>query len=374
MELKYIKDLYQIRKKENLDKVIIYTKNFKYSGLINYAIKFALWSVKDNGIVLIKNSNRRYRGELIPHSYDFKLLIHKVVSIMKNFDMEVNIDKKNQEIKIIKENIPFDNNWSIGVMFSGSSEEFNQVVDSVNVLQNLTLKKEAKLEILVCGPPTERKKFESFNIKYVDYSEKNINPIKGKNNNRFLINKKKNHLIRQMQYSNCCVLHSRIFLDRDCLYNMPNHFDVIVPKIFYKNKNVLIPDNDLVFCKWNSSLEYIVKYSTKGFKDYNREKYLSFLKDAIPFVDGACIIAKKEIFHENMLEEKIAWNEAEDVEWAKRIYLSNKITELALHSKAITQTVKTSKFFLSMPLYLRHIFQRIFYFTKVVQGNINRYD
>ena len=75
-----------------------------------------------------------------------------------------------------------------------------------------------------------------------------------------------------------------------------------------------------------------------------------------------------------MLEEKIAWNEAEDVEWAKRIYLSNKITELALHSKAITQTAKTSKFFLSMPLYLRYIFQRIFYFTKVIQGNINQYD
>ena len=46
-------------------------------------------------------------------------------------------------------------------MFSGSSEEFNQVVDSINVLQNLTLKKEAKLEVLVCGPSIERKKFEN---------------------------------------------------------------------------------------------------------------------------------------------------------------------------------------------------------------------
>ncbi|MBK30597.1 MAG: hypothetical protein CMF53_00080 [Legionellales bacterium] len=364
MELKYIKDLYQIRKKENLDKVIIYTKNFKYSGLINYAIKFALWSVKDNGIVLIKNSNKHYKNKLIPHSYDFKLLIHKVISIMRNFDMEVSIDKKNQEIEIIKENIPFDNNWSIGVMFSGSSEEFNQVVDSINVLQNLTLKKEAKLEVLVCGPSIERKKFENFSIKYVDYNEKN--------NNRFLINKKKNHLIRQMQYSNCCVLHSRIFLDKDCLYNMPNHFDVIVPKIFYKNKDFIVPDNDLIFYQWNKSFEYITSAPT--LKDYNRYRYLSFMKNAIPCADGACLIAKKEIFYENMLEEKIAWTEAEDVEWMKRLYLSNNILELSLESKAFSVTTKTSKLFLSMPSYLRYIFRRIFYLMKVAKGSIHRYD
>jgi len=368
MELRHIKDLYQIRKKEYLEQVIIHAKNFKYSGLINYAIKFALWSVKDNGIVLIKNSNRRYVGQLIPHSYDFKLLIHKVVSIMKNFDMEVNIDKKNQEIEIIKENIPFDNNWSIGVMFSGSPEEFNQVVDSVNVLQNLRLKKEAKLEILVCGPPTERKDFESFNIKYVDYNEKNINPIKGKNNNRFLINKKKNHLIRQMQYSNCCVLHSRIFLDKDCLYNMPNHFDVIVPKIFYKNKDFVVPDNDLVFYKWNNSFEYII--SSPTLRDYNRYRYLSYMKNTIPFVEGACLITKKEIFNENMLEEEIAWNEAEDVEWMKRLHSANKIFEISLDSKAFSSTTKMSDIALSMPSSLRYILRRTIYFMKIIKGGI----
>lgn len=368
MELKYIKDLYQIRKKENLDKVIIYTKNFKYSGLINYAIKFALWSVKDDGIVLIKHSNSRFVGHLTPHSYDFKLLIHKVLSIMKNFDMEVNIDKENQEIEILKENIPFDSNWSIGVMFSGSPKEFNQVVDSVNVLQNLALKKGAKLEILVCGPPIERKKFESFNIKYVDYNEKNINPIKGKNNNRFLINKKKNHLIRQMQYSNCCVLHSRIFLDRDCLYNMPNHFDVIVPKIFYKNKDFDVPDNDLLFYKWNNSFEYII--SSPTLRDYNRYRYLSFMKNTIPFVDGACLIAKKKIFNENMLEEEIAWTEAEDVEWTKRLYFSNKIFEISLDSKAFSSTTKMSKLSLSMPSSLRYIFRRIIYYVKIIKDGI----
>ena len=257
-------------------------------------------------------------------------------------------------------------------MFSGSPEEFNQVVDSINVLQNLKLKKEAKLEILICGPSLERNKFESFSIKYVDYDEKNINPTRGKDDSRFLINKKKNHLIRQMQYSNCCLLHSRIILDKDCLYNMPNHFDIIVPKIFYKNKDFTVPDNDLVFYKWNNSFEYITSAPT--FRDYNRDRYLSFMKNTIPFVEGACLIAKREIFNENMLEEKIAWDEAEDVEWMKRLYFSNKIIELSLESKAFSNTTKTSKFFLSMPSSLRYIFRRIIYFMKVIQGNIYRYD
>ena len=75
-----------------------------------------------------------------------------------------------------------------------------------------------------------------------------------------------------------------------------------------------------------------------------------------------------------MLEEKIAWNEAEDVEWMKRLYFSNKIIELSLESKAFSNTTKTSKFFLAMPSSLRYIFRRIIYFMKVIQRNIYRYD
>ncbi len=368
MELRHIKDLYQIRKKENLEQVIIHAKNFKYSGLINYTIKFALWAVKDDGIILIRNSNKHYVGKLEPNSYDFKLLIHKVASIANDCSFHFKIDKKNQEIEIIKEKIPFDNNWSIGVMFSGSPKDYNMIVDSIRTYKDLRLKKEAKIEILICGPASERNKFVSYNIKYIDYDEKNINPLRGKDNSRFLINKKKNHLIKHMQYSNCCVLHSRITLDKDCLYNMPNHFDVIVPRIFYKQKNFIVPDNDLVFYKWNNTHEYII--SAPNYRDYDRYRYLSYMKNTIPFVEGACLITKKEIFNGNMLDGEIAWDEAEDVEWMKRLHSANKIFEISLDSKAFSSTTKMSDIALSMPSSLRYILRRIIYFMKIIKGGI----
>tara|TARA_A100001011_G_scaffold400537_1_gene516014 strand:+ start:17120 stop:18238 length:1119 start_codon:yes stop_codon:yes gene_type:complete len=368
MEVVHLNDLNLIRKKKNLDKVIIHAKNFKYSSLISYAIKFALWSLKDDGVLLIKNSNQNYVGRLVPNSYDFKLLIHKTASVLKDFGFQFSINKKEQEIEIVKQHIPFDNDWSLGIMFSGSINDYKMLVESINVYKDLKIKSDSKLEILVCGPASEREKFKDFDIRYIDYDEKNINPMRGKDNSRFLINQKKNHLIKQMLYSNCCVLHSRITLDKECLYNMPDHFDVIVPRIFYKHNNTFIPDNDLVFYKWNNTHEYVI--SAPNFRDYDRNNYLSHLKNRIPSVEGACLITKKDIFINNMLDGEIAWDEAEDVEWMKRIYQANKIFEISLYSKAFSSTTKMSKAALSMPTPIRFLLRRIYYYLKIIKSSI----
>ena len=76
----------------------------------------------------------------------------------------------------------------------------------------------------------------------------------------------------------------------------------------------------VIFYKWNRTLEYIVSAGT--FKDYDRDKYLSYYKDSIPYIDGGCIITKKSILQNVPLNENIAWGEAEDVEWSKRLFLN----------------------------------------------------
>ena len=149
---------------------------------------------------------------------------------------------------------------------------------------------------------------------------------------------------------------------------MPDHFDVIVPRIFYKHNNTFIPDNDLVFYKWNNTHEYVI--SAPNFRDYDRNNYLSHLKNRIPSVEGACLITKKDIFINNMLDGEIAWDEAEDVEWMKRIYQANKIFEISLYSKAFSSTTKMSKAALSMPTPIRFLLRRIYYYLKIIKSSI----
>ena len=131
----------------------------------------------------------------------------------------------------------------------------------------------------------------------------------------------------------------------------------------------LIKDNDLIFYKWNRTLEYIVSAST--FKDYDRDKYLSYYKDSIPYIDGGCIITKKSILQNVPLNENIAWGEAEDVEWSKRLFLNGYLIEVSKDSIAFTETTKTSKFFLKLHPKIRYVLRRIIHPIKVIWWKIS---
>tara|TARA_Y100000816_G_C26089714_1_gene575670 strand:- start:416 stop:1495 length:1080 start_codon:yes stop_codon:yes gene_type:complete len=359
MEIKNINDLYQLRYKEGLNNITVISKNFLRNGLFPIALKFSFWALSEDGMLSVKCSSRK-TNQLLPNAYDFKLLIHEVYKILKYATCEFSINDKKNEIIISKSKNFNDSNWSFGIIFSGNKNELNQVFDSIEKINNLKLRTGLKYEVLICGPLESKKYFKDTNIKYVNYEN---------DHERFLINKKKMILFNAMKYNNCCILHSRIKLSPDSILNLPENFDVITPRIYYNNESELSKDNDLIFYKWNRTLEYIVSAST--FKDYDRDKYLSYYKDSIPYIDGGCIITKKSILQNVPLNENIAWGEAEDVEWSKRLFLNGYLVEVSKDSIAFTETTKTSKFFLKLHPKIRYVLRRIIHPIKVIWWKIS---
>jgi len=274
----------------NLD--FIYGKNIINEGkYFRILLKEWFWALKKNGKIIIEYKEQPFFKKKIISTSELKkeinLLFGKNVKVIGE---ETN--KKNHLLILNKEiNGPYQqeeiNHWTFGIITNGKKkEDVSRIITSINQL------KIPKYEIIICG--TYNEKIEE-NIKYIHFNE---------NDDKGWITKKKNLICENARYENICILHDRIMLNKDWFEGMKrykNNFEVLSCKIYCNN----IRTYDWITTKY--------PYDDKR-SNFYQGGYLEYSDwDKWIYVDGGAIIIKKDIWEKVKWDERLFWNQREDV-------------------------------------------------------------
>jgi hypothetical protein len=337
MKIKSLRDIEKLRTIINLDSITIYTKRLKYKSLFQYALKYAFWSLKDQGKLIIID-NGPFKVSIKPYKISVYQINQTIFQFLKDSVelVERDFNKGKIILKIKKKEQKKTANWSCGIIYSGNTKEKQQLVVCLKGLYNQKQFQERNAEVIICGPSNGDYSFtKEFpkNIKIIHFD----NDLK---NGRFLISKKKNYLIRQFKNDNCIVLHTRIVFDKNTLDQIPTSFDFVSPMVYtlgsYGKKRYLDFLNNASYDPTRVLKELIIP------RNYNSKDYLKKIKFGLPFIDGGVMIFKRDILLDCPLNNHLAWFENEDVELASRLHLNGFLLDFAFNVKALSISNKVN--------------------------------
>lgn len=351
-----IKDIeslkYSIKK---FDSIVIFTKKIKYKGVLQYALKYAFWHLKENGKLIIFD-NGPYEVLIRPYLlsvYQVNQCVHQFLkSDIKTLKTDFNkgiLEYKKSTV----ENGNINQGWSAGIIYSGNSNEIDLLNKAIKGLYKQNEFGMSNSEIVVCGPTNGDYSFlsqftDNIRVLYIDDVSKD---------GRFLISKKKNFLISNLKYENCVLIHARIEFQPNTLNKLDINFEFVSPQINLEIGNT--KKRYLDFCLMGS---YDSSRITRGkivTSNYRPSNYLSKLKYGLPYVDGGCIIFKKSILEHIPFNNNLAWFENEDVELASRIHNAGYLIDFAYRVKAISNTSKSKGSSLKLYLSQRFLFSKV---------------
>jgi len=156
-----------------------------------------------------------------------KSQLNSFIKSLKNKDLFINnnqitnkqqcfrfICQKNVSTIIRNDSI---NKWSFGIITNGKRPDWlKDIIDSIRI------QKIPHYEIIICGEYNNKSK--SKDIIYIPFNQRN---------NKGWITKKKNLIIQKAKYQNICLLHDRIFLNKNWFQEVKkwgNCFDVLTGK------------------------------------------------------------------------------------------------------------------------------------------------
>ena len=216
-------------------------------------------------------------------------------------------------IAIIKKHIPELNKndsidkWTFGIITNGKKNGWVEKQISAIKKQNIP-----KYEIIVCG-------------NYFNRSEKNFRYIPFREKDELgWITKKKNIICNNSKYENLCVMHDRIVLDKEWFAGMKrygNYFEALSCPI--------LDENNLRCGDWitrGSTASRIAKLGLLEYEDW----------DKFGYIDGAFYILKKSVWRKIGWDNKLFWNQGEDVKLSLDWYKKKIIIRLNVFSKCKT--------------------------------------
>jgi len=333
-----LSDLSDIRALSDLSQVtiIMNSKIFKNDQVL-YAIKFAIFSLKKNGKLVIDTRSLANSMTLnSPGKLSFQMLSQMLAIAGVNWGSITVIDPEKQYIEYRRERETTENRWSAGVVFSGNRSE---VPFLTKCLSGLLIQPElrASQDIIVFGPSAAESMLAlPLGVKYIGYESELVC-------GRFLVGKKKNALVRHLSNEKIIICHSRIVLEEGALGAMPSDFDMVTPKVEVKTDAGRLSYLDLGFLPNHFNTLVVDRYPVPIF--YERATWLDYIKNFIPYIDGGVFVIRRELALKIPIHETIAWGEGEDVEWSKRLLNSGNTLELCLGSVAISQTCKATTYF-----------------------------
>lgn len=310
-EIQNIKNVYEIQYVyDKYNYITINTKKLKYTGMLRYAFKYALWALKVGGEIEIIDEPFRDFG-FSTKWIDFWQIRHELFKSLKN-DIEIlELDDKRGLIKVKKINESYINNgFSFGIVFSGSEGEKEQLSKSIHsILNNKDLNK-FNYEVIICGPSnfdseSYLEQFISFNVKYLLFDFE-------LNAKRLMITQKKNYLYENCQYSIVAINHTRIlYADDFMMKTFDKKFDVFTPKVMVEENGKWYRYLDLgLIGSFNTSK---VNSASVMSSIYLNDEILYFMKKRVPYIDGALSVFNKKLIS-LPYNENIAWQEAEDID------------------------------------------------------------
>ncbi len=287
-------------KLESVNKLILddVLGNSKFDKII---IKEAISILALKGNLLITFSTTKFNNFLKTKAFinKFKKFFNLIDSgQLENFDYSkfdsnsINLKNRNSGFYIYINKIKsFEHlqskitQWSFGIISNGKND--NQVDKIINSILNM---KVPQFEIKVCGEYRGKFKNKVKIIRLQKFDDKGW------------ITKKKNKLVQNFQYENCCIVHDRIIFDKNWYKGMikwGNHFEHLGCTQKYLNKRT----ND-----WLINERYFDIYfgfaSLLDYQDWSNHA----------FIGGQLHIFKKSIFLNRGWNNFLFWNEAEDYE------------------------------------------------------------
>ncbi len=275
-------------------------------SLIRYYIKELDILLKKNGVFRImlvdSQSHSKYfrsRGQV---KYEFSIATNGryclVSSVCENGILTLTYVKK---IPTLPENDSI-NKWSFGIVSNGEKNDW--VLELISSIEDQQI---PEYEIIICGPSpfVENSFVKNNNIKI-------IRDVVLQDDIRAPIAHKKNAIIKEAQYNNLCIMHDRYLLSPNWFENFEkygNYFDALCLKTLSHNGERFGVDW-MKFC-------YPL---TDRFKINRALAYNEWHEEAI--IPGGVILVKKNLIEPFMLDERLHWDEIEDMQLSKIAYLN----------------------------------------------------
>lgn len=249
------------------------------------------------------------------------------------------------------------NKWSFGIISNGKKNDW--VIDLIN---SIRIQNIPEYEIVVCGPSPY-----SQNLSKLNSDIKIIPDIKINGDIRAPISQKKNSILRNSKYNNICILHDRYLLPETWFENFQkygNYFDALCLRTINHEGFRFGVD----WMKFESPL-------TSRFKINRALKYDEWHEESI--IPGGSIIIKKDLINHFLLDERLHWEELEDMQLSKIAFLNGLLISIDKENHFISRSVNHSPItynYLTFQINLKYSWLKNFIFNFIKSHKIiNRY-
>jgi hypothetical protein len=156
---------------------------------------------------------------------------------------------------------------------------------------------------------------------------------------RVMICAKKNALIRHLRGPRVIVMHSRITLAPDTLRHVPPEFEIATPRVMSAGRDGW--DDYLSLGVHDAGLPgYAPRLTASSLRQIAVERYLDLYDNGPAYVDGGVFMVRKDIHARCPLNDDVAWDEAEDLEWSLRALADGILLDLAPDATAYSAVGK----------------------------------
>jgi hypothetical protein len=325
-------DLYRLKAMQGLSRVEVLTKRLKYRNLMPHALKYAAWALAPGGTLLVRD-DAPDSFDLLPRFVSFKLMRQWTYKLLAGEAQPVRLDVAKGEIELVRSRPPTPPGWGAGVVFSGRAEELPRLRACLDaLLLQPELQPEKGGEILVCGPSGAEDCLAGYpQVGYLVH-DMPAGP-------RVMICAKKNALIRQLKGPRIAIMHTRIKLEPDALRQVPAEFEIMTPRVLTEGRSG--PEDYLSLGVHDAGLPgYTPRLAASSLRRVPAQHYLDLYDQGPPYVDGGVFFLRKDVHARCPLNEAVAWDEAEDLEWSLRAVADGLLLDLAPEARAYSSVGK----------------------------------
>ena len=141
---------------------------------------------------------------------------------------------------------------------------------------------------------------------------------------------KKNKIIKEAKYNNLCILHDRFTLPESWYSNFKrygNYFDALCLPTIDLHGNRFRVD-------WMN-----FNYPVTQIKKQNRAlEYNRWTPEVI--IQGGILIVKRSLILDFMLDERLHWDELEDMQFSKQVYLGGALINVDVNNFVYSESVR----------------------------------
>lgn len=303
--------LNEFYKKESLNFICI--KDISETKFYRIILKEILDCCKVGGHLLIQYGEKD-KLNYLELKKEIILCYEKKAKIIEESDKMIILKKIKKSLKK-EDNIK---KWTFGIITNGKKNEW--VERQIASIRN---QKIPEYEIIICGKYYDRKEKD---VKYIYFDKKD---------DLGWITKKKNLICNSAKYENICVLHDRIILKENWFEGMKkygNYFEVL--SCIIKNEE---GERAGDWITYGNTLNKFPSIGILEYKDWDKYGYL----------DGAMYILKKSVWKKVKWDEKLFWNQGEDIKLSQDWYNAGIVTRFNPFSECITLNWRHGK----LPLY-----------------------